>query len=58
MEQPAMSSEVMYGADEAARDGDAPGLRAVCELVVDEVQLDERRAAQAVDEGEHAVAAR
>ena len=43
-------------ADQVALDRDALALQELVELVVDDVELDQRRAAHAVDEGEHAVA--
>src|SRR4051795_3978942 len=44
------------GPDEVARDRDPAPLQVLVQLVVDDVQLDQRRAAHPVDEGEHLVA--
>src|SRR3954449_771083 len=44
------------GPDEVARDRDPAALQVLVQLVVDDVQLDQRRAAHPVDEGEHLVA--
>src|SRR3954453_567955 len=44
------------GPDEVARDRDPAPLQVLVQLVVDDVELDQRRAAHPVDEGEHLVA--